>query len=69
MVISDEQLDKYLEIRNSLVDGEITREEAYNQALRLIQLVELVYRPIPIEDFEEAEMQIWALQADSFMRK
>lgn len=44
-MLSDEQIKKFQELYKNRFGEEISREVAYEKAIKLIQLVELVYKP------------------------
>ena len=46
-MFSDENITKYQEIYRKRFGNEITREEATRQGTNLLDLLKIIYRPIP----------------------
>jgi hypothetical protein len=51
-MLSDEQIEKYRALYKNRFGKEISREEAYEQGIKLIRLVKLVYKPMTVEEYE-----------------
>jgi len=45
-MLTDEQITKYQSLYKNRFGKEISREEAYEQGVKLIRLVELIYKPM-----------------------
>lgn len=45
-MLSDEQITKYQAIYKRRFGVEISRKEAYEQGIKLIRLIEIIYQPI-----------------------
>lgn len=52
MVLTDEQVASFQSLYKKNFGEEISKEEAYAQGVKLIQLVQAVYKPIRKEDLE-----------------
>jgi hypothetical protein len=53
MVISDKQIEKFQEIYRNYYGSEISKEEAYEQGMKLIRMLKVIYHPITKEEFEK----------------
>jgi urease accessory protein UreF len=51
-MLSDEQIEKYRALYKNRFGKEISREEAYEQGIKLIRLVKAVYKPMTVEEYE-----------------
>jgi hypothetical protein len=51
-MLSDEQIRKYQEIYKNRFGKEISREEAYEQGIKLIRLIKLTYKPITEKEYD-----------------
>ncbi len=51
-MISNEQLTKFRELYKKHFGEEISIEEAYQSAAKLLRLVELIYKPMTQEEFK-----------------
>lgn len=51
-MISDEQIQSFQTLWKNRFGIEITREEAYEKGVKLLRLVELVYKPMSEAEFE-----------------
>ena len=49
-MLSDEQIKKFQEIYKERFGKEISREEALEQGVKLLRLVELIYKPMTEEE-------------------
>lgn len=54
-MLSDEQITKYQTIYKKRFGVEISREEAYEQGIKLIRLIEIIYKPITKTDTERLQ--------------
>lgn len=57
MVLSKKAIDEYRQICREEQGRELTYEKAHDEALKLLRLFKLVYRPIPKEVLKEYEQQ------------
>lgn len=53
MVLTDEQVTSFQSLYKKNFGEEISKEQAYTEAVKLIQLVQAVYKPIKKEDYEK----------------
>lgn len=51
-MLSDEQIKKFQALYKEQFGEDISREEAYEQGIKLIRLFELIYKPITEEDYQ-----------------
>lgn len=49
-MLSEESVEKFRELYRARFGEEISKDEAYERGTRLLNLVRLVYRPIPRAD-------------------
>ncbi len=54
-MLSDEQIEKFQMLYKSRFGKEISREEAYAKGARLIRLIELIYKPMTINEYKQLE--------------
>lgn len=54
-MITQEQLEKYKKIYKDYYKKDIPNEEAMDQAISLLRLVELIYKPMTVEDYEKLQ--------------
>ncbi len=52
MSLTEEQITKFQAIYNARFHREISREEAYEQGVKLMRLVELIYTPITETEYQ-----------------
>lgn len=52
MVLTDEQIEQFREIYKRQYGKEISKEEANDQACKLLRLLILIYKPMSAEKFE-----------------
>jgi hypothetical protein len=57
MVLSDEQLEQFRQLYFKRYGKEISKEDAYEQAVKLITLLCLIYKPMTIEEYEAIQMR------------
>ena len=55
MVLSDEQIEKYRRIHKSYFGKGITKEHAYEQGIKLVRLLSIIYKPMTEEEFESIQ--------------
>jgi hypothetical protein len=53
MVLSDENIVDFQTLYKEHFGKDITKEEAYEQGMKLLSLISIVYRPMTSEDFEK----------------
>lgn len=51
-MLSDEQITKFQTLYKNRFGKKISREEAYEQGVKLIRLVELIYKPMTKEEYK-----------------
>ncbi len=54
-MLSDEQIIKYQTLYKNRFGREISREEAYEQGVALIRLMELIYKPMTEEKYKQLQ--------------
>lgn len=54
-MLSDEQITKYQTLYKNRYGKEISREEAYERGVKLIRLVELIYKPMTEAEHKELQ--------------
>jgi len=54
-MLSDEQITKYQMLYKNRFGKEISREEAYEQGVKLIRLIELIYRPMTKNEYKQLQ--------------
>lgn len=54
-MISDEQITKYQTLYKNRYGKDISREEAYEQGVKLIRLVELTYTPMTEAEYQQLQ--------------
>ena len=52
MVLSDDDIRKFQEVYKEQFGKEISREDAYEQGVKLLRLIAVVYRPMTKEEFD-----------------
>jgi hypothetical protein len=56
--LSEEQINEFQRIYKNYYGKEISRDEAYEQGVKLIRLIELIYKPMTKEQFQRVEKHI-----------
>ncbi len=51
-MLSNEQIEKYQAIYKKYYGKEISREEAYEQGIKFIRLIKLIYKPMTKEEYQ-----------------
>lgn len=51
-MLSDEQITKFQMLHKNRFGKEISRDEAFEQGIKLIRLVELIYKPMTEKELE-----------------
>jgi hypothetical protein len=54
-MLSDEQITKFQMLYKNRFGKEISREEAYEQGVKLIRLVELIYKPMSEAEYKQLQ--------------
>jgi len=54
-MLTDEQITKYQTLYRNRFGREISREEAYEQGVKLIRLVELIYKPMTEAEYQKLQ--------------
>lgn len=54
-MLSDEQLKTFTTIYKNRFGKDISREEAYEKGVKLIRLVELIYKPMTEADYQRVQ--------------
>jgi hypothetical protein len=57
-ILSEEQIKEFQTIYKNYYGKEINRDEAYEQGAKLIQLIEIIYKPMTKEQFQRVEKHI-----------
>jgi hypothetical protein len=55
MGLSDEQVRKYQKIHKSVFGKEISTKDAYDQGIKLVRLLSIIYTPMTEEEFSVVE--------------
>lgn len=51
MVLSDEDIAKFQALHKSRYGTEISKEEAYEQGIKLVRLLSLIYKPMTEDEY------------------
>ncbi|MFA7170180.1 MAG: hypothetical protein WC178_05020 [Candidatus Paceibacterota bacterium] len=54
-MLTDEQITNYQTLYKNRFGKEISREEAYEQGVKLIRLVELIYKPMTKTEYQKLQ--------------
>lgn len=54
-MLSDEQIIKFQTLWKNRFGKEISREEAYEKGVKLIRLVELIYKPMTEAEYQQLQ--------------
>lgn len=52
-MLTDKQIEKYQLLYKKHFGKEISKEEAYNQGIKLIRLLNIIYKPITKKEYEK----------------
>lgn len=61
-MLSDEQVAKYQTLYRNRFSKEISREMALEQGIKLIRLIELIYRPMSENEYQQLQQNRQAAQ-------
>ncbi len=51
MVINDNKLDEYIAIHKKEFGTDISKQDAYEQGMKLITMLKVIYKPIPSDEW------------------
>ncbi len=54
-MLTDEQITKFQTLYRNRYGKEISREKAYEQGAKLIRLIELIYKPMTEEEYQQLQ--------------
>jgi len=54
-MLSNKQITKYQMIYKKRFGKEISREEAYEQGVKLVRLIKLIYKPLTQSEYEQLQ--------------
>ena len=54
-MLSDEQIRKFQMLYKKHFGKEISREEAYEKGVKLVRLVELIYKPMTEDEYKQLQ--------------
>ena len=54
-MMSDERIKKFQTLYKNRFGKEISREEAYEKGVKLIRLIQIIYRPITENEYEQLQ--------------
>jgi hypothetical protein len=54
-MLSEEQIEKFRALYKNRFGKEISREDAYERGAKLIQLIELIYKPITKAEYQRVQ--------------
>ena len=52
MALTDEQVEQFRKLYFKRFGKEISKEDAYEQGIKLIAMLKLIYKPMPLEEYE-----------------
>lgn len=52
-MLSDEQITKFQTLYKKYFNKEINRKEAYEQGIKLVRLIELIYKPMTKKEYNQ----------------
>lgn len=56
-MLTDAQVEKYRALYRKRFGKEISKEEALEQGIKLVRLMELIYRPMTVEEYEVIQVR------------
>ncbi len=57
-MLTEEQIKKFQSLYRKRFGKEISKEEAYDQGIKLVRLLEITYKPITKEDYKKYKKKI-----------
>jgi len=54
-MLSDEQITKFQKLYKNRFGRGISREEAYEQSVKLIRLIELIWKPMTKDEYQQLQ--------------
>ena len=54
-MLSHEQITKFQALYKNRFDKEISQEEAYEQGVKLMRLIELIYKPMTESEYQQLQ--------------
>ncbi|OGZ08924.1 MAG: hypothetical protein A3D67_01520 [Candidatus Lloydbacteria bacterium RIFCSPHIGHO2_02_FULL_51_22] len=54
-MLSDEQIRKFQDLYKARFGKEISREDAYEQGVKLMRLIQIVYKPMTKDEYEAVQ--------------
>lgn len=54
-MLSDEQITKFQTLYSNRFGKEISRDEAYEKGVKLIRLIELIYKPMTEGEYQQVQ--------------
>lgn len=63
-MLSKEQITKFQKLYKNRFGVEISREQAYEKGIKLIRLVELIYKPITKDDYQKLQKRRKKIEED-----
>ncbi len=55
MILSDEQITRFQTLYKIRFDKEISREDAREQGMKLVNLMRLIYRPMTVAEYRKLQ--------------
>lgn len=55
MIISEEKITEYQKIYKKLYGKDISRQDAYEQGMKLVQMMKVIYHPMTEEEYENVQ--------------
>lgn len=56
-MISDEQITKFMELHQNRFGTKLSREEAYESATKLIQMMKSIYKPMSAKEYQKVQQR------------
>jgi len=63
-MLSKEQITKFQKLYKNRFGVKISREQAYEKGIKLIRLVELIYKPITKDDYQKLQKRRKKIRED-----
>ena len=55
MKLTDQQVTKFQALYKARFNQEISREKAYDMGIKLVRMMQIIYKPMTVADFEELQ--------------